>query len=225
MSRQYVSDVQPKHGTPSAMRAGKNSRSIDTARSAGIRPRSAASIRYTPALMVSVVIVSSGPGFSRNRRNAAIGRRFHQSVLARVVHARQVDRRARAARLVEVAHGGEVDIGEDVTVEDEHGSHREVGRVAHAAPRAPRLILDHVAQGETEVSRIAQGLPHVVDAVRAGEDDVGDAVRAKQRELIGEERPVHERHDGFRPCEREGTESRPLPAGQDDRLARVGFPR
>jgi hypothetical protein len=43
-------------------------------------------------------------------------------------------------------------------------------------------------------------------------------VVAKQRELVGEERPVQQRHHRLGPREGEGTEPRPFSPGEDDGL-------
>jgi len=71
----------------------------------------------------------------------------------------------REARLVEVAHHGEVDVAEHVAVEHEHGAGGEVGGVADAAPRSQRLRLDDVAQAHAEMLGLAESRPHVVHPV------------------------------------------------------------
>jgi hypothetical protein len=47
-------------------------------------------------------------------------------------------------------------------------------------------------------------------------------VRAQQRQLIREERPIEERNDRLGPGQRQGTQPRALAAGQDDGLGGLG---
>ena len=108
--------------------------------------------RRSRALIVSVVRSSSAGGFSRNasmrpssahstRPNArGSGTRMSKIVIRG------------SALVVEAAHGAKVRVGEHVAVEDEHRPAREVDGVAHAAARAPRLVLDRVAQVRAEES-------------------------------------------------------------------------
>ncbi|OLB93808.1 MAG: hypothetical protein AUH30_19130 [Candidatus Rokubacteria bacterium 13_1_40CM_68_15] len=123
---------------------------------------------------------------------------------------------------MEAAHHREIGIGEDVAIQHEHRPPRQVGGVADAAAGAEGLRLDHVAQAYTEVLGLAESLPDVVDAVRAGEDDVGDAVVAEQRELVGEERPIQQGHDRLRAHQRQWAQPCALATGEDDGLSRVG---
>ena len=94
----------------------------------------------------------------------------------------------------------------------------EIGGVANAAARPERFRLDDVAQPNAEMLGLAERYAHVVDAVGAGEDHVGDAVLAQQRELIGKERPVEQRHHRLGARERERPQARALAAREDDRL-------
>ena len=174
-----------------------------------------------PALIVLVVIGSSAVGFSRNAGQPAVGVELDQAEGARVGDRHQEDRRARSARLVEPAHGGEVGVGQDVAVEHEDGAAREIGGVPNAPAGAERLGLDHVAQPHSQLLAIAQGLPHVVDAVRARQDDVGHAVLAQQGELVGQERHAEQRDDGLRAGEGQRPQARALAAGEDDGLGRA----
>ena len=121
---------------------------------------------------------------------------------------------------MEGAHGREVGVGEDVAVEDEDRPAREVGGVADAAPGAERLLLHDVAQGDPQVAGVTEGLAHVVHPVRARQDDVADPVLAEQRDLVGEEGAIEERHHRLGPGEGERPEPRALSPGQDDRLGR-----
>jgi hypothetical protein len=94
---------------------------------------------------------------------------------------------------VELAHGGEIGVGEDVAVQHEHGAARQVGGVANAAAGAERLGLDHVPQAYAEVLGLAESPADVVNTVRAREDDVGHSVLPEERELICEEGPPEQR--------------------------------
>jgi hypothetical protein len=67
---------------------------------------------------------------------------------------------------------------------------------------------------------LAQRLADVVDTVRAGQDHVGDAVLSQQRQLVGEERPAEQRHDGFRALQGQRPQACALATGQDDGLGR-----
>ena len=84
--------------------------------------------------------------------------------------------------------------------------------LARAKPVVPLLNRPFLAY------QLALLRAHVVDPVRARQDDVGDAVRPEQRELVSEERPVQEWNDGLRPRERERAQAGALAAGQDHRL-------
>jgi hypothetical protein len=123
---------------------------------------------------------------------------------------------------VEGAHRGEVHVREDVAVQHEHRAAREVGRVAHAAARSQGLGLDGVPEAHAEMLGLAERAADVVDPVRAGEHDVGDAVLAEEGQLPGEERPVQDGDDGLGTCERERAEARALTTREDDGL---GCPR
>ena len=122
---------------------------------------------------------------------------------------------------MKASHRAEIGVGQDVAVEDEHGPVREIGRVADTAAGAERLGLDHVAQPDAEGPAIAQRLLHVVDAIRAGQDDVGHAVLTQQRELPGEEGLIQQGHDRLRTRERQRSQARALTAGEDDGLRGV----
>src|SRR5581483_10621472 len=56
------------------------------------------------------------------------------------------------------------------------------------------------------------------DAVGAGENDVGDPVRAQQRQLPRQERPVEHGHHRLGARERQRPQTRALAAGEDDGL-------
>ena len=71
-----------------------------------------------PALIVSQVI-SSGFGFSRKRRDVALGVGLDQAVGRRVVDRRQHDRGLRLALAVQRDHRAEVDLRQHVAVEDD----------------------------------------------------------------------------------------------------------
>ena len=66
---------------------------------------------------------------------------------------------------------------------------------------------------------LAERGAHVVDAVGAGENHVGHAVLAQQRELVGEEGTVQERHHRLGAGKRQRPQPGALAAGQDDRLS------
>src|SRR4026207_1779708 len=57
----------------------------------------------------------------------------------------------------------------------------------------------------------------VVDAVGGGENDVGDAVRAEQRELVREEGPAEQRDDGLRAPQGQRPQPRALATGPAER--------
>ena len=101
----------------------------------------------------------------------------------------------------------------------QEGVGRELDPVvpAHAAARAQRLRLDDVPQTHAE-RLVTQGLAEVLHAVLAGEEDVGHAVAAQQRELVGQEGAIQERDDGLGACEGEGAQARSLAPREDDGL-------
>ena len=119
---------------------------------------------------------------------------------------------------MEAAHGREVGVGEHVAVQHPDSAAGEVGRIANAATRPEWFGLDHVAQAHAQVLGFAERRAHVVDAVGAGEDDVGHAVLAQQRQLVGEEGSVEQRHHRLGAGERQRPQPRALAPGQDDGL-------
>ena len=119
---------------------------------------------------------------------------------------------------MECPHRAQVGVRQDVAVQHEQGPRHQVGRVADAAAGAERLALDDVPEPDAELGAVAERRAHVVDPVRARQDDVGHAVSPEERELVGEEGPVQERHDGLCPRERQRAQAGALPTGQDHRL-------
>ena len=119
---------------------------------------------------------------------------------------------------MEPPHLGQIRVGEDVAVQHEERSGYEIGGVADSPAGPERLVLDHVAEADAEVLGIAEGRAHVLHAVGARQDDVGDTVRPQQRELIREEGAIEERNHRLRPRQGQGAQARALAAGQDHGL-------
>ena len=68
--------------------------------------------------------------------------------------------------------------------------------MAPAVPSGSRV--DHVAQPHAELRAVAEVVLQRVRPVAAREHDVLDAVAAQQVDLVGDERPVHQRHHRLR---------------------------
>ena len=123
---------------------------------------------------------------------------------------------------MQAPHLRQIGVGEDVAVQDEQSPRDQVGGIADTAAGPERLLLDDVPETDAEVLGVTEGGAHVVDAVGAREDDVRDAVGPQQGELIREEGAIQERNHGLRARERQGTQTRSLAAGQNDRLQGMG---
>ena len=87
-----------------------------------------------PALIV-LQVISSGFGFSRNRRMLLVRIRLHQPVRRRVFHRRQDDRRARPPVAMKIDEASQIDLRQHVAVEDHDGV-----RTPWAAYRTPPAV-------------------------------------------------------------------------------------
>src|SRR5882672_1873440 len=154
--------------------------------------------------------------------DAPVRLELHEPVLAGIGDAGEVERRARAALGVEAQHRGEIEIGQDVAVQDDHEPAYEVHRVADAARGAERVRLHRVAEPHPVGRAVSHDPPDLVHHVGAGQDHVGDAVLAQEGELVGDERDVEERNDRLGRRQRQGPKPGPLTAREDDRGYFVG---
>ena len=157
-------------------------------------------------------------GLLQEAAHATVGLELHQTVRGGVVDRHEIDGRRRLPLLVGAEHGGEVEIGEHVSVHDDHAPADQVGGVPHAARRAERLPLDDIAQPHGAEVLLGHDRADRLGPVRDGEDHVPHPVRAEHPELVGEERHVQQRDDRLRPLEGQRPEPGPQSPGQDHRL-------
>jgi hypothetical protein len=112
--------------------------------------------------------------------------------------------------------GGQVHVGEDVAVEDHRRAVQLSFGVLDRSAGAQRRLLDRVADAPAQGGAVAEDGLHALGAVGDREDDLRDAHRGQQVELVGEERPVHHRHHRLGRGQGEGPEPGALAPGQDD---------
>ena len=126
-----------------------------------------------PALIV-LQVISSSPGFSRNRLMLPSRVGLDQAVGARVVDRRQDDRRLRLALAVQPQHGRQIDLGQHVAVEDDDRFGERVPGVADGAAGAERHRLDDVADADAEPFAFAEDLLDAARLVIEAEDHLVD---------------------------------------------------
>src|SRR5205823_11181751 len=90
------------------------------------------------------------------RPEAPVRPGLDESVLTWVRHRLQIDRRARAARLVQAPHLRQIGVGEDVAVQDEQSPRDQVGGIADTAASPERLLLDDVPETDAEVLAVTE---------------------------------------------------------------------
>ena len=171
-----------------------------------------------PALMV-LQVISSSPGFSRNRPTLPSASGLDQTVGARVVDRRQHDRRLRLALPMQPQHGTEIDLGQHVAVEDDHRLGQRVAGIADRAAGAERHRLDDVAELDAQPLAVAEDLLDAARLVVQAQDDLVDLRHlAQEIDLVVEKRPVENRHDGLRRVDRQRPQPRALAASEQDGL-------
>ena len=164
-----------------------------------------------------------GPRLLEEAQDPAVGVRLDEAVGRRVRHRCQQDRGLRLRGLVPGDDRRQVDVGQHVAVQDDGPLVEEVERVADGAAGAERGVLDGVADAHAERTPVAEDGLDALRAVGHGEDDLAYPGAGEQVELVAEERPVDDRHDGLRRRERQGSQPRPLAAGQDDSFHQVSL--
>ena len=169
-----------------------------------------------PALIVSQVI-SSGFGFSRKRRDAAVGLGLDQAVGRRIVDRRQHDRRLGLALAMQRDDGVDVDAGHHVAVEDDERVVDALRGVANRAAGAERRRLDDVADAHAGAGAVAE---HFFDAARLvveAEDHLVDLRHLLEEiDLVVEERAIEDRHDGLGRMNRQRAEARAFAPGEQN---------
>ena len=120
-----------------------------------------------------------------------------------------------ALLLVEVDDGREVDVGQDVTGDDEEPLVELLPGVEDRAGRAERRLLGGVDHADAELGPVAEVAADGVGHERDGDDDVGHPVLAQQADDVLHHRPVGHRQHRLRLVRRERPQTRPLAAGHD----------
>src|SRR5215831_6184346 len=142
-----------------------------------------------------------------------------QPVGARVLDRGQHDGRFGFALAVQAEHGGEVDLGQHVAVEDDDRLGQRITGVADRAARAERHRFDDVTDADAEPLALAEDLLDAARLVVEAQDhlvDFGDLL--EQVDLVIEERPIEDRHDRLRCVQRERAEARAFATGEQDGL-------
>ena len=112
---------------------------------------------------------------------------------------------------------GEVDVREHVAVHHDRAVVEQVERVAHGTAGAERRVLHGVADLDAERAAVAEHGLDPLGPIGDRKDHVAHAGARQQVELVAQERPVDDRHDGLGEAERQGAEPRALTAREDDR--------
>ena len=104
-----------------------------------------------------------GVGFFQEPADVAVGVGLHEAVGARILDRCEHDGRLGPALAMQRDDGGEVDLGQDVSVEDDDRFAERLAGVADGAGRAERGRLDHVADADPGFPAVAENL---LDAAR-----------------------------------------------------------
>ena len=120
---------------------------------------------------------------------------------------------------MEPDHVGQVNLGQDIAVEYDHGLGQVVPGEADGTTRAQGFRLHDVADADASVGPVAEDLLDQVGTVVEAEPHLVDLGHALQAiELIVQKRPVKDRNDGFGNLEGEGAEPCAHAACEEDRL-------
>ena len=112
----------------------------------------------------------------------------------------------------------QIDVGQDVTGDDEEGVVELCGRVANRSRGTEGQLLRRVAHPDAEVRAVSEVVTDLVGEVRDRDDNIVEAVAREQRDDVLHHRTVHERHHRLGLIAREWTEPGPLTTGEDHRL-------
>ena len=150
-----------------------------------------------PALIV-LQVISSVARLLEEPLDVAVGVGLDQAVGARVLDRGQDDRRLGLPLAVEPQHGGQVDLGQHVAVEDDDRVRERVAGVADRPAGAERHRLDDVADADAESFALAEDLLDAARLIVEAEDDLVDLRDlAEEIDLVIQERPVQDGHDRF----------------------------
>ena len=142
--------------------------------------------------------------------------------LQRVRYAGQGHGDQGALVLVEPHHGGQVDVGEGVTGDDdERPIAQGVFGILHAARGAERHLLGRVLQVHPEVFAVAEVVADERGQELDGDDGVGAPVPPQQPQDVFHDRPVGYGQQGLGLVGGHRTQPRPFPACHHDGLQRL----
>ncbi len=95
-------------------------------------------------------------------------------------------------------------------------SSRQGSSALHGAAGAERRLLHGVADLQAERAAVAEHRLDALGAIGHGEDHVAHAGAPQEVELVAQEGPVHDRHDGLRQAERQRAQPRAFAAREND---------
>ncbi len=147
--------------------------------------------------------------------------------LERVLHRAQGQRGQGVVLLVELQHGGEVDVGQHVARNHQEALRELVAGVAHRTGRAERRLLGGVDHAHAELGAVAEVAADGIGQEGDGDHDVGDAVAPQQRDDVLHHRPADQRQHRLGQVRRLRSQACPFTARHDHRLhaAASGFMR
>jgi hypothetical protein len=120
---------------------------------------------------------------------------------------------------MQLKYCAEVDLGQHVTIEDDHGLGEVVAGIPNRAGGPKRRRFDDIPDRNACVRTVAEDLFNAARLIVQAEDDLVNLRHLLQQiDLIVQKRPTEDRNDWFRRVDGEGTQSRALPSGEKDRL-------
>ena len=132
----------------------------------------------------------------------------------------QRERDHRARLIVLALQGGQVEVGEHVTVEDHEPIAEQplIGRQPHRARGAEGLVLLDVEDLRAIRDRVAERGTQALGLEAAGHDDLVDPVAAEPVDHVADERAVDERQRRLRLGQGQRTKPSSLAADEHDGL-------
>ena len=145
--------------------------------------------------------------------------RLDEPVGPRVLDRCQDDGGLGLALPVEPEHCAEIHLGQHVPIEHDDGFGQRVARIADRATGPERHGFDDVAELDSETFALAEDFFDSARLIVQAENHLVYLWHlAQQVDLVVEERPVEDRHDGLRRVDGEGSQASALTASEQDGL-------